>query len=106
MANRAPLLTPPRGAGGDAFGADLIELLERRVAALVDSYRKAKLTTQDLRGKVAERDQRIRELTKRMESSKRVRGAVRKRIQTLMAEVEKLERAGARQAAKPQSRRG
>ena len=72
-------------------GVDLVAVLEERVQLLVESYRKGKHTIQDLRGQIAERDQRIRELSKRIETSGRLRNEVRRRIVRLVHEVEKLE---------------
>ncbi len=70
---------------------DLVGLLEGKVARLVERYRDARKTIEDLRGQLKDREQRIGELTDRVYTLGRVRDVARKRLDTLIAEVDRME---------------
>ena len=94
MTESAEHLQPSRGSGGSPPGGDLIGLLTTRVESLVERFRAAQQRIRDLDAKLAERDRCIGELKQAQEASKRRRRDVRKRIDRLIAQVGRLERAG------------
>lgn len=95
MTDRAEKLSTDSPARKSFPRGDLLKVLEERVARLVERHREAKQETQELSETVAERDRQIRELSKRLEASDRLRADVRKRIASLIAEVDKLQHAEA-----------
>ncbi len=70
---------------------DLVGLLEEKVARLVERHRDARKTIEDLRGQLKDREKRIGELTDRVYTLGRVRDDARKRLDTLIAEVDRME---------------
>ena len=70
---------------------DLVGLLEEKVARLVERHREARKTIQDMRVQLKEREQRIGELTDRVYTLGRVRDDARKRLEALIAQIDRLE---------------
>ena len=94
MTEPAEHLQPSRSSGGSPPEGDLLGLLTTRVESLVERFRAAQQRIKDLDAKLAERERFIGELKQAQEASKRRRRDVRKRIDRLIAQVERLERTG------------
>ncbi len=85
----APAAPPVRLEG------DLIEVLATRVEALVERQRAAQVEVERLRAQLDERERRIRELERGAEAARRMRSEVGQRLDGLIANVERLQRARA-----------
>jgi chromosome segregation ATPase len=95
MPQQAAHVEPSRIPSEAIPKGDLLEVLTFRVESLVERHRKVRQEIEELSARLAEREKRIRELEKGMESAKRLRRDVGKRIDGLIAQVERLERAQA-----------
>ena len=95
MAEHAASLQSSTGAGGPRSGGDLISLLSERVQSLVERFRATKNHVAQLDGLLSERDQQIGELTRQLEQAREVRDKVQQRIDNLVTQVERLEKADA-----------
>jgi septal ring factor EnvC (AmiA/AmiB activator) len=73
----------------------LLDLLEDRLRRLVERHREARDQIAELRAQLKVRDQRIGELTEKVHARGRVRGEVERRIDALIAQLDRLERAPA-----------
>ncbi len=82
-----------------APGAGLIDVLEERVGGLVDRYRGAQKSSDELRLRLDAAEAEISALHARVEESDRLRGALRERIQLLIEQVRRLEGSAAVAAA-------
>lgn len=80
-----------RAAPTERGAVDLVGLLEERVARLVERHRDARKTIQDMRGQLKDREQRIGELTDRIYTLGRVRDDARKRLEALIAQIDRME---------------
>ncbi len=81
----------PIGSVSGGASLDLIDLLEERVARLVERHREARKTISDLRGQLKERGGRIGERTDKVYTLGRVRDEAHKRVDELIARIERLE---------------
>ncbi|MFQ5698517.1 MAG: hypothetical protein ACE5IL_09575 [Myxococcota bacterium] len=72
--------------------------LESSVTRLVERYRDARQTVQQLQVQVGERDRRIAELNERVYALSKTRGVALKRLEGVISAVEQLERRGAAEA--------
>ena len=88
------LQTLAPAAGGAS--ADLLDVLEAKIAQLVEHHRDARASIQELRGRLKERERRIGELNEKVYALDRVRTDVRKRIDTLIAEIDRFDRGAGR----------
>ncbi len=93
MSEQAGQLQSSRGSTATPEG-DLLGVLSVRVESLVERFRKAQRRIADLDAQVAERDGSIAELVRAQEASKRGRNDASKRVERLLAQVERLERDG------------
>lgn len=82
------------GATGEAVSGDLLDLLEARTRDLVERYKRSKQTVEELRAQARERDRRLGELTERARTLERKRVEARQRVQKMIEQIERLERAG------------
>ncbi len=94
MTEHAEHLQPSRDSGAAISDGDLIGVLGTRVEALVERFRAAQIRIEELDEQLAERDRWIRELTQKQEGSERRRKDIRKRVDRLIEQVERLERGG------------
>jgi chromosome segregation ATPase len=90
----------PHANGGSGGSADLLALLEERVADLVVRYREARGTIDRLRGQIKERERRIGELNGKVYALGRARSDAQKRIDGVISEIQRLERAASRRGAR------
>jgi chromosome segregation ATPase len=74
------------GSGG------LVGLLEERVTALVDRFREAKKTIDELQSALEERDTRLSDLTQRTDEADALRRDLKKRVNRLLDQVRRLEK--------------
>lgn len=79
-------------------GEDPVGRLESSVTRLVDRYREARRTVQQLQVQVGERDRRITELNERVYALSKTRGVALKRLERVITVVERLEQRGAAEA--------
>lgn len=77
---------------------DPMSRLESSVTRLVERYRDARQTVQQLQVQVGERDRRIAELNERVYALSKTRGVALKRLEGVISAVEQLERRGAAEA--------
>jgi chromosome segregation ATPase len=77
-----------------ASSESLFDLLEDRLRRLVQRQHEAREQIAELRAQLKVRDQRIGELTEKVHAAGRIRSEVERRIDALIAEVDRLERAG------------
>ena len=70
---------------------NLVGLLEERVGGLVDRYRGAQKSADELRSRLDAAEAEISTLHARVEDADRLRGALRERVQVLIEQVCKLE---------------
>ncbi len=94
MTEHAEHLQPSPDARAEISDADLIGVLAARVESLVERFRAAQIRIEELDEQLAERDRWIRELTQKQEGSERCRKDIRKRVDRLIEQVERLERGG------------
>lgn len=94
MSEQAGQLQPSQGSSAAIPEGDLLGVLSVRVESLVERYRKAQRRIAELDAQVAERDSSIAELVCVQEASKRGRNDASKRVERLLAQVERLERDG------------
>ncbi len=92
MTEHAEHLQPSRDSGAGISDGDLIGVLATRVESLVERFRAAQIRIEELDEQLAERDRWIRELTQKQEGSERRRKDIRKRVDRLIVQVERLER--------------
>lgn len=71
----------------------LLDLFEDRLRRLVQRHREAREQVAELRAQLKVRDQRIGELTEKVHAAGRLRGEVQRRLDALIAELERVERA-------------
>jgi hypothetical protein len=71
----------------------LLDLFEDRLRRLVQRHREAREQVAELRAQLKVRDQRIGELTEKVHAAGRLRGEVQRRLDALIAEVDRVERA-------------
>lgn len=83
---------PPRGP---AANGSLMSVLEERVGGLVDRYRGAQKSADELRSRLDAAEAELSALHARVEEAERLRGALRERVQSLIDQVERLEAAAA-----------
>ncbi len=81
----------PIGSVSGGASLDLIDLLEERVARLVERHREARKTISDLRGQLKERESRIGDLTDKVYTLGRVRDEAHKRVDELISRIDRLE---------------
>ena len=84
---------PSRGSGDSSLGGDLVAILATRVESLVERFRAAQSKLEALDGQLMERNRQIRELSEELKASTQLKRDVQKRINRLVAHVERLERA-------------
>ncbi|MCH6561889.1 MAG: hypothetical protein IH800_05625 [Myxococcales bacterium] len=94
MSEQAGQLQPSQGSSAAIPEGDLLGVLSVRVESLVERFRKAQRRIAELDAQVAERDSSIAELVCVQEASKRGRNDASKRVERLLAQVERLERDG------------
>ncbi len=94
MSEQAGQLQSSRGSSAATPQGDLLGVLSVRVESLVERFRKAQRRIAELDAQVAERDGSIAKLVRAQEASKRGRNDVSKRVERLLAQVERLERGG------------
>jgi len=70
---------------------NLVGVLEERVGGLVDRYRGAQKSADELRSRLDAAEAEISALHARVEEADRLRGALRERVQVLIEQVCKLE---------------
>ena len=92
MSEQAGQLQPSRGSSAAIPEGDLLGLLSARVESLVERFRKAQRRIAELDSEIAERDHSIAKLVRAQEVSKRGRNDASKRVERLLAQVERLER--------------
>jgi septal ring factor EnvC (AmiA/AmiB activator) len=73
----------------------LLDLFEDRLRRLVQRHREAREQIAELRAQLKVRDQRIGELTDKVHAAGRMRGEVERRLDALIAQLDRLERAPA-----------
>ena len=71
---------------------DLIDVLEERLRGLVDRYQSQRSSIEDLRAQAKEQDRRINELEARVYSLNGARVTATKRLDKLIAEIDRRER--------------
>lgn len=69
----------------------LVDLLEERVSGLVDRYRGAQKSADELRSRLDAAEAELSALHTRVEEADRLRGALRERVQLLVEQVRRLE---------------
>ena len=94
MSEQAGQLQSSQGSSAAIPEGDLLGVLSVRVESLVERFRKAQRRIAELDAQVAERDSSIAELVCVQEASKRGRNDASKRVERLLAQVERLERDG------------
>ncbi len=94
MSEQAGELQSSRGSGAAIPEGDLLGVLSVRVESLVERFRTAQRRIAELDAQVAERERSIAELVRAQEASKRGRNDASKRVERLLAQVERLERGG------------
>ena len=82
------------GAPADVVSGDLLDLLEARTRDLIERHRRSKKTVEELRAQGRERDRRIAELTERVRTLEKKLTEARQRVQRMIEQIERLERAG------------
>jgi hypothetical protein len=92
MPEQAAQVEPSRITRQTASQEDLIAVLGVRVESLVANYREARQQVAVLDAELTERNARVRELEKKMESMIRARRGMTERIDGLIAQLERLER--------------
>ena len=83
----------PIRAGLSSEG-DLVDDLGARIARLIDRHRSTRRAVDDLRAALVERDRRVIELDAKLAAFERVRGELMRRIDALVAQVDRLAEAG------------
>ncbi len=91
MSEQPGQLQPSRSSNAAIPEGDLLGVLATRVESLVERFRAAQRRIAELDAQLAERGRGIAELTRAQEASKRRRSDARKRIERLLAQVERLE---------------
>jgi chromosome segregation ATPase len=73
---------------------DLVDDLGARIARLIDRHRSTRRAVDDLRAALLERDRRVIELDAKLAAFERVRAELMRRIDALVAQVDRLAEAG------------
>lgn len=90
-----PLVRSP----GQAAPAGLMGVLEERVQSLVDRFRDARKTIEELQGAVEERDAQLANLKQRTGDADKLRRELKKRVNRLLDQVRELEKSHAEDRA-------